>query len=204
MFAVGKRFQGQLERMAGECGDCERNPRMAERIGRGVDYFREKIRERLVAMLEEVNPEIDNKETRKAVEEALSRLRQEVELKMAVLEAVADGFDVRSYLSARARALLEKPEVRRKKVEVVKLQTGDDILHPRLYDALRNWRNEEAKKQGLPAYTVLHQKAILGISNALPTSGREMLAVPGIGKKVLEKYGTVLLEIVDRYRFEQK
>ena len=155
-------------------------------------------------MLEEVNPEIDNKETRKAVEEALSRLRQEVELKMAVLEAVADGFDVRSYLSARARALLEKPEVRRKKVEVVKLQTGDDILHPRLYDALRNWRNEEAKKQGLPAYTVLHQKAILGISNALPTSGREMLAVPGIGKKVLEKYGTVLLEIVDRYRFEQK
>ena len=201
---VGKRFQGQLERMAGECGDCERNPRMAERIGRGVDYFREKIRERLVAMLEEVNPEIDNKETRKAVEEALSRLRQEVELKMAVLEAVADGFDVRSYLSARARALLEKPEVRRKKVEVVKLQTGDDILHPRLYDALRNWRNEEAKKQGLPAYTVLHQKAILGISNALPTSGREMLAVPGIGKKVLEKYGTVLLEIVDRYRFEQK
>ena len=111
---------------------------------------------------------------------------------------------MKSYLAARAKALLEKPEVFLKKPETPKVEVSNDILHPKLYNALRSWRSEEAKKQGLPAYTVLHQKAVLGISNTLPTNGKEMLAVPGVGKKVLERYGSVLLEIVDRYRFDFK
>ena len=65
------------------------------------------------------------------------------------------------------------------------MEIGNDVLHPELYRVLRNWRNDEAKKQGLPAYTVLHQKALLGIANTLPTNSKEMLAVPGIGIKVL-------------------
>lgn len=55
---------------------------------------------------------------------------------------------------------------------------------------------------GLPAYTILHQKALLGIANTLPTTGKELLAIPGIGKKVIERYGAKLLEIVDQYRFK--
>ena len=42
---------------------------------------------------------------------------------------------------------------------------------------------------GLPAYTVLQQKALLGVANTLPTTGKELLAIPGIGKKVAERYG---------------
>ena len=201
---VGKRFQGQLERMINECDDYKEAPHIADRIGKGIHYFKEKTRGYFASLLDEANPEIDNKELRKAVGEALLRLRQEVELKMAVLEAAAGGFEVKSYLAARAKALLEKPEVFLKKPETPKVEVSNDILHPKLYNALRSWRSEEAKKQGLPAYTVLHQKAVLGISNTLPTNGKEMLAVPGVGKKVLERYGSVLLEIVDRYRFDFK
>ena len=53
----------------------------------------------------------------------------------------------------------------------------------------------------LPVYTVLHQKALLGIANILPTNGRELLSIPGIGKKVAERYGKKLLEMVNDYRF---
>lgn len=199
---VGIRFQGQLERMISECVDFETDVHLAERIAKGVDYFERKTREQLADLVNEANPETDNKEIRKSVDEALSRLRQEVGLKMALLEAAAGGFEVKSYLEVRAKASIEKPEVRRKKPETVKLEVGNDLLHPELYRVLRNWRNDEAKKQGLPAYAVLHQKALLGLANTLPTNSKEMLAVPGIGKKVLERYGAVLLEMVDRYRFE--
>lgn len=63
------------------------------------------------------------------------------------------------------------------------MEVSEDILHPRLYSALRNWRNEEAKRQGLPAYAILHQKAILGIANTLPTGSRRCWQCLVSGKK---------------------
>ena len=200
---VGERFRGQLERMVNDCADYEHDLHIHERVVKGVAYFKEKTHDHLVSLLEATHPEIDNKEVRKAVEEALMRLQQEVELKTAILNAVENGFSVKNYLQAKALAVIEKPRVRQKKV-TDKMEISEDILHPRLYSVLRNWRNEEAKRQGLPAYTILHQKAILGIANTLPTNSREMLTVPGIGKKVLERYGARLLEIVDHYRLKNE
>ena len=91
-----------------------------------------------------------------------------------------------------------------KKRESAKIQVSDDILNPELYELLRTWRKEEAKRLGLPAYTVLQQKALIGISNTIPTSGKELFKVSGVGKKVLERYGTQIMEILDNYRFHMK
>ena len=77
---------------------------------------------------------------------------------------------------------------------------SSDILHPKLYTTLRTWRNKEAERLKLPVYTVLQQKALLGISNLLPTTTKELLAVPGIGKKIVERYGALILSMVDEYR----
>ena len=90
-----------------------------------------------------------------------------------------------------------------KKTAAEKITVPTDILHPELYNRLRTWRNREAERLKLPAYTVLQQKALLGIANTLPTSSRELLAIPGIGNKVLERYGAALLELVDEYRFSK-
>ena len=57
-----------------------------------------------------------------------------------------------------------------------------------------------ATEKGLPPYTILQQKALLGIVNTLPSNSRELLAIPGIGKKVIENYGSVLLELVEEYK----
>ncbi len=64
------------------------------------------------------------------------------------------------------------------------------------------WRKEEALRLKLPAYTVLQQKALLLVANTMPTRSKELLAIPGIGKKVVERYGIRLLEIVDEYRLK--
>lgn len=199
LMMVGMRFQMQLEEGVRGTPEYEKDLWLQERVVKGVDYFRETTRELLVSLLEDTHPEIDNKEVRKMVEEALARLQQEVAIKMATLEGCIEGFDVKVYLQAKVKAILEKPKRRTRKV-TEQADIGGDILHPRLYDALRSWRKEEAIKLKLPAYTVLQQKALLGIANTLPTGSKELLAIPGIGKKVLERYGIQLLEIVDDYR----
>ena len=77
---------------------------------------------------------------------------------------------------------------------------SSDIGNMELYQALVEWRRKEAADQGLPAYTVLQQKAIIGLSNLMPKNKRELLRVKCIGKKTVEKYGKDIMEIVERYR----
>ena len=168
-------------------------------MAKGLAYFRENT-ERVAVLVRDTQPEVDNKEVRKSLNEALGRLQQEVEVKMATLEAAVGGFSVMGHLQAKAKAMIEKPKPKTRKVSD-KVDVPDDILHPDLYQILRQWRKEEAASMNLPVYTVLHQKALLGIANTLPTNGRELLAIPGIGKKVAERYGAKLLEIVNDFRF---
>ena len=196
---MGEKFQIQLERLIGGGVNYETDRQVRERIAKGITYFSEQTSRNIVAFIESAHPEIDNKEVRKTVEEALEKLRQEVGIKMETLEAVKEGFEVKAYLRAKAKALMEKPKPRARKT-TEKVEVGEDVLHPKLYNALRLWRKEEAMRLGLPAYTVLQQKALLGVANTLPTTGKELLAIPGIGKKVAERYGAALLEMVDHYR----
>ena len=74
-----------------------------------------------------------------------------------------------------------------------------DIRHPRLFKKLRAWRSVRAEELGRPAYGVLSQKALIGIVNELPISGRELLSMPGFGKKSLEMFGKEILAIVQEY-----
>ena len=58
------------------------------------------------------------------------------------------------------------------------------------------WRQEEAVRQGKPPYTILPQKALLGLARLCPTDERTLLSVPSIGKITVRKYGRELLRII--------
>ena len=83
------------------------------------------------------------------------------------------------------------------------MDVSTDIKNPELYANLRKWRNELASERDLPAYTILQQKALIGIANSMPTNSRELLAIPGIGKKIIANYGAILLEIVQNSRTQE-
>lgn len=202
LLMVAERFQNQLERLMPEEGIYESDPTIAERVRKGAVYFREHTKAIFTDFLEEDIPEIDNKEVRKSVEQAMERFRGEVTLKMETLKTIENGFSVTAYLRAKAKALIDAPKVKikAKKAGTIKAEVSSDILHPKLYTVLRTWRNKEAERLKLPVYTVLQQKALLGISNLLPTNTKELLAVPGIGKRIVERYGAVILDMVDEYR----
>ena len=206
LLAVAERFQNQLERLMPEDGNYEADPVIADRVKKGAEYFREHTMSIFGKFLEEAIPEIDNKEVRKLVEQNMERFRGEVNLKLETLKVIGNGFSVKDYLRAKAKALIDAPKVKikAKRAGAEKVEISPDILHSKLYETLRAWRNKEAERLKLPVYTVLQQKALLGISNTLPTNSKELLAVPGVGKKIVERYGAVLLDMVDEFRFQQK
>ena len=114
-----------------------------------------------------------------------------------------NGFNVSTYLKDKAVGLLsaEQPAKRKKSAaqEKIEVDRNADIQHPRLFHQLRVWRSKRADELGRPVYGVLTQKALIGIANELPTSGRELLRMPGFGKKSLEMFGKEILAIVEEY-----
>lgn len=69
-----------------------------------------------------------------------------------------------------------------------------------LFETLRGWRAEQARMQGVPGYVVFHDKTLVEITTQLPQSAEEMLAISGIGKTKLERYGKDILEMLSNSR----
>ena len=172
-----------------------------DRIRKGCAYFLEKIETYCLPLIEASDVEIDNKEARKAFTSALKAFSDELTIKVATLKACQDGFRLIDYLSAKAKANIEESAVAskrkstRKSTEAEKIPVSTDVLHPELYARLKQWRYELAVEKELPPYTILQQKALIGVCNTLPTNSKELLKIPGIGKKIIE----TLLEIVSSY-----
>ncbi len=71
-----------------------------------------------------------------------------------------------------------------------------DAADSALFEALRSWRAEQAKEQGVPAYVVFPDATLYGIVEARPTSIAELGGVSGVGLKKLERYGPAVLDVV--------
>ena len=178
---------------------------LAERIHKAANYFAERLETLLKPLIERTQLESDNQEVQERITEAVYTFGQSFAQKTHLLSRViADGFNVSSYLRDKALGLLdaEQPSKRKKKSaasEKLEIDRNSDIRHPKLFHTLRQWRSIRAEELGRPAYGVLTQKALIGITNELPIRGKELLRMPGFGKKSLEMFGKEILAIVQEY-----
>jgi len=65
-----------------------------------------------------------------------------------------------------------------------------------LLDALKAWRRDEARSQGVPAYVILHDSTLAEIARRRPRHRDELAELGGIGVKKLERYGDALLRLL--------
>jgi ATP-dependent DNA helicase RecQ len=65
-----------------------------------------------------------------------------------------------------------------------------------LFERLRSWRGEQAKKQRVPAYVVLHNSHLEDISRRKPRTIHELGAIKGVGLRRAARYGDELLALV--------
>jgi DNA topoisomerase-3 len=65
---------------------------------------------------------------------------------------------------------------------------------------LKAWRRGLAAKQNVPAFRIMSDRVLLAIAEKEPRSAAELLAIPGIGIKLVEKYAAQIYRLLDESR----
>ncbi len=85
----------------------------------------------------------------------------------------------------------KKPSIKIAKKTIDLSNVDEDLL-----TQLKSWRAMLSIGQGVPSYVIMHNKALEQIASLKPQNTAELLAVDGIGKAKVKKYGEAILEIV--------
>jgi len=86
----------------------------------------------------------------------------------------------------------------RKKSRKTRVDAAQSALEPQqpIVDALRAWRLDEARRNAIAPFVVLHDRTLIAIASELPGSPGELSSIPGIGPAKLASYGDAILSIV--------
>lgn len=68
-----------------------------------------------------------------------------------------------------------------------------DAEQGEVFERLRSWRAEEAKRQGVPGYVVFGDATLAALAVHKPGNDEELLKISGIGEVKLERYGAAVL-----------
>jgi ATP-dependent DNA helicase RecQ len=93
----------------------------------------------------------------------------------------------------------ERPRQRRPHRPVRQTGPSAEGLDPAarsLWEALRAWPLEEARRQELPPYVIFHDATLLEAARRRPASLTALADIPGIGRSKLERYGQAVIGIV--------
>lgn len=106
----------------------------------------------------------------------------------------------REFLREKAPLMLRvppEPRARRGKVER-KGQAASVVpqADQALFELLRQKRMEIARAQNVPPYVIFHDKTLVELAAARPTSRKAMADVPGVGEAKLERYGPAFLSVI--------
>lgn len=191
--SVSEKFKSQLMRLDERQQD--------NRARKGAEYYLAQIalfNSLLPALLE---MEIDNKETKKNVDEAGKELSEALKVKVVCLRTVKEkGYSVQAVQKAKVDAMMKKEESGEKKVERKTRKRDDSELptnaNPELVTLIKHWRTAKSKEEGVLPFQILHQSILMAIAANTPRTPSQLLALKGIGPVFMKKYGKELLDLV--------
>jgi ATP-dependent DNA helicase RecQ len=64
-----------------------------------------------------------------------------------------------------------------------------------LWQTLRAWRLDEARRQELPPYVIFHDATLIEVARRRPISLDALADIPGVGRSKLERYGAAVLAV---------
>lgn len=191
---VSERFKTQLMRLDAAAQDG--------RAEQGATYYQSQLRAFSQALSVLLDVDVDNKEVGKSIRESGELLTEALGLKLACLDAVVKGgYSVANVQKAKADYLVGERKTdspKKRKVKKAAADRGDANVD--LMTLLRRWRSDKAKENDIKEFMVLHQKTLIAIASAQPTTMAELAELSGIGPTTLERYGNELLAIVADFR----
>ena len=88
------------------------------------------------------------------------------------------------------------PQARRAKVARIAAQAAVPDADRDLFQALRQKRTDLARAQNVPPYVIFHDRTLIELAAARPSSRNEMADVPGVGETKLDRYGPAFLAVI--------
>lgn len=199
MIRVAAKFEGQIRNLLQINPGAEENELLQERIMKGSRYFLGKLNSVVITTLDEAGYETDNKAVRKSFRQAFENLDREIAVKKEGLESCLNGFKLKSYLEARAKASIDQVGIASsERTDRSKISKYPDFFHK-----IQAWRNAKAKAEGLETSRIIPQKTLVAIVEALPATQVELKKVKGMGGKKMQQYGREILEMTIAYRREK-
>ena len=198
---VADTFRQQLKNI--ESSQSQDDMYLKERLTKATGYFLPMIRTVRDAVMDIIGLEIDNKETKKKVNDVLEELLIEVDIIFNSLENFERGeFGIDTVCRVRTECHLQDRNLarRRKLRKVTRAADEPGIVNEELRDRLQQWRSDRFKADNVPAYTIMHQSTLIQIATLIPSTRQELLAIKGFGEASFRKYGEQILEICSEYK----
>lgn len=70
------------------------------------------------------------------------------------------------------------------------------VQERQIFEALRVWRRDLAKELGKPPYVLFIDRTLVAIAKLKPACIDDLLGIPGVGRRKVERYADSILEIV--------
>ncbi|MBK1621571.1 hypothetical protein CKO42_24810 [Lamprobacter modestohalophilus] len=196
--SVGVKFRRQIQSLYRAEQIPEEDAHLQERVRKASAYFSDQLQRGLLPWLDAFSFGTDNKALGKAVRQAVDDLREALAIKTACLASCRQQFTTTAYLNAVATAQIAAKsggaaEANRADAD------QDDTEDPGLLAALRRWRAQKAveeEREGVTRYRILTRAVLRQIAGTLPDSPEALVAINGIGKRTVARYGKELLAIV--------
>lgn len=203
VFRVSEKFNHQLHSIIEKIQTSgtelpEDNAYLQQRISKASAYFLQKLQQKLSPWAFSLRIESDNKELRKRINKSIEFLQQSLLLKLACLESCRESFSSPAYLHALATAEMNFKSQNTRKKQTLDYSTAD-IEHPELFAQLKTWRSEQANKEDVAHFQVLHQRVMIQIVIILPDSLSALKKIKGVGKRTVEKYGEQLIAMISDF-----
>lgn len=118
-------------------------------------------------------------------------VRETTPLNLLLSDGVVGAFSVEASSSRKASSSSRSSKKSEGADAPVELSAEGEALAARL----KEWRSSEAKKLGIPAYMVLHDRALRSLAAARPQNPNQLLEVNGMGPAKAERFGEALLTL---------
>jgi ATP-dependent DNA helicase RecQ len=104
---------------------------------------------------------------------------------------------LRGEVKVEMRRAVERKRVKAGRKRAAAVPVAETLPDQARLARLKAWRLEEARRQDVPAYVILHDATLAEIARRCPTGPEELADITGIGKVKLERYGQVLVALAN-------
>jgi superfamily II DNA helicase RecQ len=125
-------------------------------------------------------------------------VRSATALRLLIGDGIVEEFDAASATPPRKKSGKTGAQPAARKLaglETDRAPAQWDPAAEALAGRLREWRTAEAKRLGVPAYVVLHDRTLQAVALQRPASVAQVLAIDGIGPAKAERFGEAILKL---------